>query len=276
MKFQRITFVFLIMLCVTACTDNGFLFRSFGTYQTQKETSSYVLGDPYQIDGTTYVPSENYFYSERGDAGWYMSDSDHTITANGEHYKSNELTAMHKTLPLPSIVQITNLNNGKSAIVRVNDRGPYENDRIIDVSEKTAEKLDFSDVGTTPVRVEILSERSKDLKRKLLKTDALSEEVETIIPQTSYKDEDILYNPDQSVKNENYFIQIGAFSQTITVDKIKKNLLNYNNLFVIPKKKDYQTLHCVRIGPFKSRENAMNVLDKIHQSGYVESKIISE
>ena len=121
---------------------------------------SYKVGSPYQINGKWYTPRVDYDYDETGLASWYGEAFDGQATANGEIYNLNELSAAHKTLPLPSIVEVTNLRNGRALRLRVNDRGPYVDGRIIDVSRRAAQLLGFEMAGTTPVRVRILKEES--------------------------------------------------------------------------------------------------------------------
>jgi len=128
----------------------------------------YKVGNPYKIMGKWYYPKEDYNYSEVGVASWYGEDFNGKMTANGEHYNMNTLTAAHRTLPLPSIVKVTNLQNGRSVVVRVNDRGPYVKDRIIDLSKHGAQLLGYMGQGTTKVRVEIMAKESKALKEAML------------------------------------------------------------------------------------------------------------
>jgi len=109
---------------------------------------------PYTIRGVTYVPTEDPNYSRTGVASWYGSDFHNQLTANGERYDMTSLTAAHKTLPLPSYVRVTNLDNGSSVVVRVNDRGPFVGDRIIDMSAQAANLLGFYDRGVANVRVD--------------------------------------------------------------------------------------------------------------------------
>jgi rare lipoprotein A len=117
----------------------------------------YKVGNPYQIDGTWYYPREQPDYDETGIASWYGPDFYGRATANGEVYNAGDLTAAHRTLPMPVNVRVTNLDNGKSIVLRVNDRGPYAKGRIIDVSEQAAKLLGFYGVGTARVRVTYLS-----------------------------------------------------------------------------------------------------------------------
>lgn len=113
----------------------------------------YMVGKPYQIAGKTYYPSEK-AYSATGLASWYGSDFHGRKTANGEVFDSASISAAHPTLPLPSYARITNLRNHRSMIVRVNDRGPYHGGRVMDVSRRVAEALEFYRVGTAHVKVD--------------------------------------------------------------------------------------------------------------------------
>jgi len=114
----------------------------------------YRVGQPYTVAGRVYVPEENTNYSATGMASWYGDDFHGRYTANGEIFDMHSISAAHPTLPLPSYVRVTNLANNRSIIVRVNDRGPYARDRLIDVSVKTAELLGFYGHGIARVKVE--------------------------------------------------------------------------------------------------------------------------
>jgi rare lipoprotein A len=116
----------------------------------------YKVGQPYQIDNIWYYPREQPDYDETGVASWYGPTFYGRKTANGELYNGDDLTAAHKTLPMPVNVRVTNLENGKSLVVRVNDRGPYARGRIIDLSKRAAELLDVVQTGTARVRVTYL------------------------------------------------------------------------------------------------------------------------
>src|SRR6202167_2111476 len=131
-----------------------------------EEHGVYKVGDPYQINGVWYYPSEDLSYDETGIASWYGADFHGKYTANGEVYDLNALTAAHRTLPMPSIVQVTNLENGRTIKLRVNDRGPYLRGRIIDVSRRGAQLLGFEGGGTAKVRVRIVPAES--IQAKLL------------------------------------------------------------------------------------------------------------
>ncbi len=119
-----------------------------------KGGGTYRVGKPYTVGGRVYVPEEDVNYREEGIASWYGDDFHGRLTANGEVFDMDSLTAAHTTLPMPCYARVTNLSNGKSLIVRVNDRGPYHGNRLIDVSNKAAELLEFKGNGTARVRVE--------------------------------------------------------------------------------------------------------------------------
>ena len=119
-----------------------------------KGGGTYRVGKPYTVGGRVYVPEEDVNYREEGLASWYGDDFHGRLTANGEVFDMASLTAAHPTLPMPCYARVTNLSNGKSLIVRVNDRGPYHGNRLIDVSNKAAELLEFKGNGVARVRVE--------------------------------------------------------------------------------------------------------------------------
>lgn len=119
-----------------------------------KGGGTYRVGKPYVVGGRVYVPEEDVNYREEGLASWYGDDFHGRLTANGEVFDMGSLTAAHPTLPMPCYARVTNLSNGKSLIVRVNDRGPYHGNRLIDVSNKAAELLEFKGNGVARVRVE--------------------------------------------------------------------------------------------------------------------------
>ncbi len=117
----------------------------------------YWVGQPYEMAGKLYEPQEDPTYDSIGEASWYGQAFHGRVTANGEIFDRSAISAAHPTLPLPSYVRVTNLNNDRSIVVRVNDRGPYSNDRLIDVSEQTAALLGFRRFGLTRVRVEYIA-----------------------------------------------------------------------------------------------------------------------
>ncbi|MBV1704054.1 MAG: septal ring lytic transglycosylase RlpA family protein [Hyphomicrobiales bacterium] len=119
-----------------------------------KGGGTYLVGRPYTVAGRTYVPHENPHYVAMGMGSWYGSAFQGRRTSNGEIYDKNAITAAHPTMPLPSYARVTNLRNGKSIIVRVNDRGPFAAGRVMDVSERVADLLGYRLAGTGHIKVE--------------------------------------------------------------------------------------------------------------------------
>ena len=125
----------------------------------------YKIGDPYEVADNWYYPVRDLRYDETGIASWYGDEFAGRLTANGEIFDPTFVSAAHKTLPMPSVVRVTNLDNGKSLVVRLNDRGPFVAGRIIDLSREAAKRLEFLDSGIARVRVQILAEQSLAMER---------------------------------------------------------------------------------------------------------------
>lgn len=159
---------------LTACGGNlgasvkrgAFTSSEYGVAVSPRVTSNpnppkgggrYLVGNPYKVRGKTYTPSEQPDYVAQGEASWYGSDFHGRRTANGEIFSANAITGAHATLPIPSYVRVTNLENGRSIIVRINDRGPYVHGRIIDLSHRAAELLGYINRGMTNVQVDYIS-----------------------------------------------------------------------------------------------------------------------
>lgn len=151
-------------LLITGMILAGFALSGCASRPRQPEAAAshgiYKVGQPYEIDGKWYYPAENWNYDETGIASWYGAAFHGNRTADGEIFNANALTAAHRTLPMPSIVQVTNLENGRSIQVRINDRGPFARGRIIDLSRRAAQLLGFERAGTTKVRVKLLVTQS--------------------------------------------------------------------------------------------------------------------
>jgi rare lipoprotein A len=130
--------------------------------EVPKGGGRYIVGEPYTVAGKTYRPKDNPLYSAVGLASWYGDAFHGRLTANGEVYDVTGLTAAHPTMPLPSYARVTNLANNPSNIVRVNDRGPFAHNRIIDVSANVASLLDFKQVGTARVKVDYVGPAQMD------------------------------------------------------------------------------------------------------------------
>lgn len=131
-----------------------------------KPYKPYIVGAPYQVNGKWYYPKENFSYDRVGVASWYGPGFDGRRTANGETYDMDLMTAAHPTLPMPTLVNVTNLANGRTVTVRINDRGPFHGNRIIDLSRRAAKELGLKRDGIGRVRVQVLRTASLRLKRR--------------------------------------------------------------------------------------------------------------
>jgi rare lipoprotein A len=161
----------VICLAVAGCSSSG-KFSSKNSKYSQKVVAdgepvpkgggSYKVGQPYMLNGKVYYPAENSSYRADGIASWYGPDFHGRLTANGEVYDMHSISAAHPTMPLPSYARVTNLENNRSIVVRVNDRGPYARNRIIDLSIGTAKALEFYGRGIARVRVEYIGRAPMD------------------------------------------------------------------------------------------------------------------
>ncbi len=165
-QFTALRPLVLMSLClaIASCAHRGTDDQSVGTLPSPapKPAPHAKVGNPYVIEGVRYVPREDPYYNEVGVASWYGQQFHNKLTANGELFDMNRLTAAHKTLPLPSLVRVTNLENGRTAVLRLNDRGPFAGDRIIDLSRRAAEVLGTKEQGLAQVRVEYLGPADLD------------------------------------------------------------------------------------------------------------------
>lgn len=150
--FRKLPFIAsLVMLSVLAACQPS---------PSGKPSGNVKIGKPYEISGKMYYPEYDQNYDRVGTASWYGPGFHGKYTANGELFDQNDLTAAHPTLPMPSLVRVTNLQNGKSAIIRVNDRGPFKDSRIIDLSKKSAQRLGIQ--GLSKVRVQFLQRETEE------------------------------------------------------------------------------------------------------------------
>ncbi|MDI1285145.1 MAG: septal ring lytic transglycosylase RlpA family protein [Reyranella sp.] len=149
----------MMITCLSACGSTP-----GGKATTTAQRGTYKVGNPYRIDGVLYTPKEEFNHVETGVASWYGPGFHGKSTANGERYDQTDRTAAHRTLQMPSIVRVTNLSSGASTVVRINDRGPYASNRVIDLSRTAAQELDIVRNGTARVRIEQLQAESLAVK----------------------------------------------------------------------------------------------------------------
>jgi rare lipoprotein A len=174
MTAMKVSAVLVASLILANCNSSGFGFRptQYGASASPKVVAEgeripvgggySKVGKPYIIAGRVYQPTDPSHYSATGLASWYGDDFHGRMTANGEVFNTFSVSAAHPTLPLPSYIRVTNLNNGRSIVARVNDRGPYHSNRLIDVSERVAEALSFRNSGTAKVKIDYLGKAPQE------------------------------------------------------------------------------------------------------------------
>ncbi len=225
-------------------------------------------GKPYKIAGRTYYPLESAGgYDETGVASWYGRDFHGKLTANGERYDMHALSAAHKTLPLPTLVRVTNLENGRSMVVRVNDRGPFVKSRVIDLSYAAAKALGYDEKGTTRVRVQALDGRS---------TYTAPSGIAPLAPPPVEP-----APASRRVANEppvpGMYIQLGAFGQTSNADRLRSALAtDYPSVRIQPFWSNQQRLYRVRIGPYADVRNIERTVLELGQKGYANAIVVIE
>ena len=275
----------LSTMLLAGCSSNGPLVHSWGEYADQNsENALYRVEEPYEIKGVVYTPAEVTEYSEKGLASWYMPAGDSALTANGEIYDVNIPSARHKTLPLPSIVKITNLENSKSVIARVNDRGPMVNNRLIDVSQSAAKELGMPVSGTVLVQVDLMPEETALLKQQLVEAGRVyqqgipaGQKAETLLPLQSVHTE-VLYDgsdkfvEEKPVLNNGPKIQLGSFSNHQNALNLQKKLSQYPVQIEQIQRND-RMLSVVKVGPYADKAQATQVLQQLKQQGYKDAYI---
>lgn len=208
---------------------------------------------PYEVFGKTYhvMPSSD-GYLEKGVASWYGEKFSTRPTSSMEPYDPYLMTAAHKSLPLPTYVRVTNLENQRSVIVRVNDRGPFHGDRIIDLSYAAAIKLGYANKGTAKVVVEALDPDQFHAEAAAAKNNLPAPvAVTTTEPQTS--------NQLAAVDQPSLYLQAGAFSKIESAERLRNQLQVILNagIEIREEQKGTQRLHRVYVGPFQSERNAL-------------------
>ncbi|MCE2510529.1 MAG: septal ring lytic transglycosylase RlpA family protein [Alphaproteobacteria bacterium] len=280
-SFCRLWMAGLVAVALTACAETEFVLHTAKHLGDSKPTPIYKVGDPYQIDGVWYRPAIDYSYVETGVASWYGADFHNRPTANGEIYNMELVSAAHRTLPLPSVVRVTNLENGRSLKVRVNDRGPFARGRIIDMSKRGAELLGFRDQGTAKVRVEILAGESRQLAGIAPSATPEPAPPPVILASAEPKPAptETVSPPEPVVTTElvaptQLFIQAGAFSRYESATNVRSRLETLGETNVTPVTVGDLELYRVRLGPLANVEEADAKLSEVVKAGYPEARLI--
>jgi rare lipoprotein A len=208
--------------------------------------------NPYTVLGKTYhlLPSSE-GYSEEGVASWYGTKFHGRPTANGEPYSIYGMTAAHRTLPIPVYVKVTNLENDRTVIVRVNDRGPFHSGRVIDLSYAAAVKLGYDKQGVAKVLVEVIDSKTDPVK---------TEPVETAV----------------IAQPERYYLQVGAFKSLESATKLQTKVISSTKQLVQVKASEPAGFYRVQLGPLNSIEQVQQVTEKLVELNIKKSQLIIE
>lgn len=299
-KSKNIIF-FIFLILIQGCTSSIEVAANLGKkYILPKEEQKriqkpiYKIGKKYNVGGKYYYPKKDLYYNKTGIASWYGPKFHGKLTANGEIYNQYALTAAHKTLPLPSAVKVTNLKNNKSIVLRINDRGPFVNDRIIDLSSKAADILDLKREGTGLVRVQILKDKSlhleklarqgifpeiADLKEAELPNIIMPNKVAVKIKNTKNQkilSQKINYNLKNLNKEYKIYIKLASFSSNKNAEIMKKKVSYIDKVKIYKIFKVNKVLFQVKAGPFSSVEKVDELHSLLIKKGMQGAKIIIE
>ncbi len=236
----------------------------FGKSQFEIENGThYKVGKSYTILGTRYYPKEDYTYMEEGIASWYGPNFHAKSTANGGVFEQYNITAAHRTLPIPSVVRVTNLENGLTLVVKITDRGPYAKDRIIDLSRGTAEKLGVVKKGTAMVRVQILAKESKAYKQAMLQGHTAPQLNQRLGRVDLMK----LRKKSKGIKSGVY-VQAGAYSDYNNAIRVANEIKDLGETKLYKIKSNGTVLYMVRIGPYIGAEDSKVILSNVLNRGF--------
>jgi rare lipoprotein A len=301
------------VLALAGCAETGSGKKAAVQGQT-RSAAGYKIGEPYQVKGVWYYPKEDFGYDETGIASWYGPGFHAETTANGETFDQNELTGAHKTLPLPSLVRVTNLENGRSIIVRINDRGPFVPGRIVDLSRRSAQLLGFEGQGSAKVRVAVLPEESRavaaaaragqagvsvadispDGAPKPVAAPRGAVQVEGAAPLRQVAERPA-FDPSQTVagatvdgrfmpaavvadtpvrSNGRLYVQAGAFTVYDNANRLRARLSDLGTTRIDPTMVGHTQYFRVRIGPLSSVEAADSILNQVIEAGNNGARVI--
>ena len=301
------------VLALAGCAETG-SGKKAAVQGQARSAAGYKIGEPYQVKGVWYYPKEDFGYDETGVASWYGPGFHAETTANGETFDQNELTGAHKTLPLPSLVRVTNLENGRSIIVRINDRGPFVPGRIVDLSRRGAQLLGFEGQGSAKVRVAVLPEESRavaasaragqagvsvadispDGAPKPVAAPRGAVQVEGAVPARQVAERPA-FDPSQTVagatvngrflpaaivadtpvrSNGRLYVQAGAFTVYDNANRLRARLSDLGTTRIDPTMVGQTQYFRVRIGPLSSVEAADSILNQVIEAGNNGARVI--
>lgn len=227
--------------------------------------SKVKIGKPYEVMGVWYTPADDRSYDAVGVASWYGPGFHSLDTANGERYDMDGLTAAHKTLPMPSYVEVTNLANGRVLVVRINDRGPFAEGRIIDLSRRAAQLLGIDRAGTGKVRV-------RRVFPDALQVTALAPPAATVVAAPGVAAAaSPPSGPLTATPTQQLFVQVAAVSDQGRAEWLRGYLAPYGTVTIAVAPSG---LWRVRIGPVIDADSAASTLARVQAAGYSDAQIV--
>lgn len=308
MALLRISGALLMIACLGACGSNP---GSKGS-AANAQRGAYKIGNPYKIDGVWYTPKEDFNHVETGVASWYGPGFHGKSTANGERYDQSDRTAAHRTLQMPSIVRVTNLSNGLSTVVRINDRGPFASNRVIDLSRTAAQELDVIRNGTARVRIEQLQAESLAVKDVAVNGGGPAEQNEAVAqlasgrrapqqqPQpvmataqpaaappstqvqaaspsgTSGPTIASLASTAPAPSAGGFYVQTGSFSTAENAGRQRDAVRSYGASEISQASASGRDIYRVRLGPYTTSDAAGIVADRLKRSGYGDARVVGD
>lgn len=298
-----------MIACVGACGSNP---GSKGSV-ANAQRGAYKIGNPYKIDGVWYTPKEDFNHVETGVASWYGPGFHGKSTANGERYDQSDRTAAHRTLQMPSIVRVTNLSNGLSTVVRINDRGPFASNRVIDLSRTAAQELDVIRNGTARVRIEQLQAESLAVKDVAINGGGPAEQNDAVAqlasgrrapqqqPQqvTATAQPAAAAQPPPPVQGASpssrsgptiaslattapapsaggFYVQTGSFSTAENAGRQRDAVRSYGASEISQASASGRDIYRVRLGPYTTSDAAGIVADRLKRSGFGDARVVGD
>ena len=261
----------------------------------------YHVGEPYQVAGRWFTPKEQPNYDKTGPASWYGEAFNRRMTSNGEWFDMDRLTAAHPTLPLPSYAKVTNVSNGATVVVRINDRGPFVGPRIIDLSKQSASLLGFKRQGTAKVRVQYigpaplndngthLMAMNQELEngtplRQMIAAASGNRRSNTIQvaqaetePHESYQvepEQEIAQSEESHPSAVSYFVQAGIFADPDNAERLRQEFVNIGPVQVAELEGNDGPVYRMRVGPFDNLNDAQIALNQVHGYGLPDAHLL--
>lgn len=268
--------------------------------ESDHKAGRFKVGSSYKIAGARYTPRETYSFEQTGVASWYGPNFHGKMTANGEIFDKYALTAAHKTLQMPSIARVTNLENGRSIVVRINDRGPFSKGRVIDLSERSAEVLGFKNQGTARVKIQVLPEESRRVAA-LAKQGKSTRGIEVAMNQKGYSlspqpvdnvptpltrptqiaHNNHVYAPVSqttipTAKPQALFVQAGSFKTAAKAQELASQIQNIGPSRINPTLVNGSKYYRVQVGPIANKSQADLIVSQLSSANIGEPFLIRD